>query len=648
MYDTACFVINYVKMKKSSLLILFLMFLMEPLFARDLVCEVSSRFKNTQVSNGKMRFSSIEDAFEYTNNYNDGNRIQIVLLDGQYYTNKSLILKNRNGVIIRAKHGRAIIASGNEVMNYQQKNDTVIFPYSDFVSKIFVDGETVRMSSTFTTAGEMKQYKSFKELGNNKYSVIFPKEELKKMEEGCDVFVYCRWLCHKLQVRQINCKTGEVIMHCDFNPSYASDATAYYTIYNSRKAMKPGAFCYSNGHVYYLKREGEGSRLSIRVPNVSTIMAVEDCNSVIIENVTFSGVPADEWYVQGVQGARNLSKAVMVKNSSGISFKDCDFNYNDGYSLGIDNSKDCAVQGCSFMNLGGGGVALGFGDIDETHDIKIENNLFKGLGRIHAGSEAIISYKAHDVSITYNTICDCYYTGIGLGFTWGYGDSYSYNNYVANNHIHHVMRGVLSDGAGIYTLGNQHGTVIEYNYVHDVISRVYTASGSSLLYFDNGSSNAVARNNVMFGAHTGFHENYGRRNTLEGNVIAYTNLVAFRLSNAELDTMLVTKNNYVMIDKGAVYNDLFALHATYINNKILGGESINCESEIKIDNFYNEVFTSLKVRQLHRLRLLKKSFKYGVKYKRLKEMAELSDAIISEDKRFVINNFAQVSDYFVR
>ena len=51
---------------------------------------------------------------------------------------------------------------------------------------------------------------------------------------------------------------------------------------------------------------------------------------------------------------------------------------------------------------------------------------------------------------------------------------------ITNNHIHHVMR-ELHDGGAIYTLGNQPGTLIAGNHIHD------NSGGPGGIYLDEGS-----------------------------------------------------------------------------------------------------------------------------------------------------------------
>lgn len=382
-------------MKKILAALVLLFWVIQPLIGMNIICEVSSQFKYAQVSGNKYHFNDINSAFDFASEYKGGNRIKIVLCDEQNYISSPLVLQNNKcEIIVKPKHKKAEIINGVKINRFEQKGDTLLFPVDRTISKIYINGNCVPITTTFSTASEMRQYKNFKSVGNGMYSATFPKEDLNTIEVGCDVFVYSRWLCHMLRVKAVNKNTGVVTLSCSFNPVYASDAAAYYSVYNSRKLLKSNSFCYYDGQVYYLKNTDQNTNnIEIRVPVSSAIVSIYGCNNISFENITFKGAEVAEWYVEGVQGARNLTKAVTVCYSSNVKFINCDFSDNDGYSLGIDNSSYCYVSKCAFINLGGGGIALGFGEKDETHNITIDNNLFKGIGRIHPGAEAIISYK---------------------------------------------------------------------------------------------------------------------------------------------------------------------------------------------------------------------------------------------------------------
>lgn len=81
------------------------------------------------------------------------------------------------------------------------------------------------------------------------------------------------------------------------------------------------------------------------------------------------------------------------------------------------------------------------------------------------------------------------YSGVMVGWGWGYNDDTSIDNKIERNYIHHTNL-LLDDGGGIYMLSNQVGTELNGNYITDVIA------GRAAIYPDNGSSEMSFDRNV--------------------------------------------------------------------------------------------------------------------------------------------------------
>ena len=70
------------------------------------------------------------------------------------------------------------------------------------------------------------------------------------------------------------------------------------------------------------------------------------------------------------------------------------------------------------------------------------------------------------MQIEHNYVYNVPYTGISVGYGWTDEENAMKNNIIANNEIRRAMA-ILTDGAGIYTLSKQPGTIIKENYIHD-------------------------------------------------------------------------------------------------------------------------------------------------------------------------------------
>lgn len=604
--------------------------------------------------------NDINELFSIIKANKDTCYIKIILADGNHYITQPLHLDSlKNQMTIEALHyGKAILTSCNPILKNNitiESNDIISFPTKIETILLNVNDKYVYMpySVEKTEAYSMKQFSNFKqEKKSQTYSAIFSPEEIEKMEVGSYIFIFCKWIQYKLEITHIDYTTKRVTMNgMKVNlPYIVNDKNVYYTIYNSRKMIKPSTFCSIDNKVYYRLNENENlDNIEIYQPILSNLIRISNCNEgITLKGIVFSGVTVNNVITKEAQGGANLPSAVNIQNSSNINIENCEFSNICGYSVKIGyHSSNCVLQNNYFHELQGGGILIGNYNIsDSTNNILIKNNLIKSFGRLYANCEGILVTKANNITIINNTICDGYYTGISLGWTWGYGKSYSYENYIANNHIHHLMQCVLSDGAGIYTLGNQKGTIIENNYIHDIVSRVKSSSGSSLLYFDEGTSNVIARNNVCFGSHTGFHEHYGKSNTVESNVFAYTNQVAARLSNYQQDYSLTIKNNTFIIDCGKTFNQHLVKYAYIENNKFESGIIIDATNSLNTVNKPIEI--KMDVKSLYNQNFLNRSFDYGVTTKNLRKKAKLTRKLLNKHNKIVCSLFPTHSSYFNR
>jgi hypothetical protein len=419
---------------------------------------------------------------------------------------------------------------------------------------------------------------------------------------NADVMVMTRWVESRLPIEAVD-EQERIVMFGKRSVFQLGAGDRYYVEGALELLDAPGEWYLdpTAGTLYYAPLPGETrDNAEVIAPVLRFVLRLEGQPEAekFVEKVNFRGLtfahaewdfprdpdvakrsamvwPAPSTEIGGfAQAAIGVTGAVWGEGVRNSTFAHCRFVNLGAYGLELGRAcQSNVISRCEFADLGAGGIKVGETRIRDNPAELAHNNeisdcyLHHGGRTFHSAIGIWIGQSANN-QILHNEIHDFYYTGISMGWTWGYDPrALATNNLVAFNHVHHI--GVMSDGdgpilsdmGGIYTLSRQPGTRILNNLWHDIQGLRYGGWG---IYTDEGSSGILIESNLVYRTtHGGFHQHYGATNIVRNNIFAFAREHQIQRSREEEHVSFSFSNNIVLFDQGVL------LGSTWKNNNFI-------------------------------------------------------------------------------
>jgi len=384
------------------------------------------------------------------------------------------------------------------------------------------------------------------------------------------------WSASRLRVKAVD-ETNRVVSFTGptYDPTWLPLKQGIrYSIENVAEALEnPGEWYLdrATGTLTYIPRPGETpDSAEVIAPCLYRIVELrgDEVDHRLVEHITFQGITfAHSNYTVGPRGQSIgqaeciLGGAIRGVGAFACTLEGCAVTHVGSYAIEWgDGCRGNRVENCHLSDLGAGGVKIGrqqlYGyDADEaaSHNAVVGCRIEHG-GRIHPGGVGILILSSPHNTIEGNEVFDFYYTGISVGL-WGgrsYPATWAHHNTISGNHVHRIGQGVLSDMAGIYTMGSAPGTTVSGNLVHDVSGHDYGGIG---IYIDEGGVGITVANNICYDTSSqNFLQNYGRENTIRNNIFVLGGNGGVAVNSIVDGKAFVFERNIVVVDGQPVFS----------------------------------------------------------------------------------------------
>ncbi len=396
-----------------------------------------------------------------------------------------------------------------------------------------------------------------------------------------DVKLMHFWCEDLMPVYSIDKETGKIVT--TKSTAMKTRVDDNYILENVKEALSlPGEWYLDRTEekLYYIPEEGDTVENTVLYAGLTEqLLTFDGAKNISFQGISFEKTdwdhvdgkhtgnlldPSGEFYgiieygTEHPQAAFEVPAAIYIEASSGIDFTDCRFENISYSAVKFDKAAtDCDITSSLFNEIGGNAVFI-HGDAvvpSTTQRINVTDCHIKYYGRIFNNAIGILLTNAYDCDLSNNEIHDGWYTGVSVGWSWGYAEHPTDKIKICNNLIYNIGNAWLSDMGGIYTLGVQPGTVISGNEIYNVgCDEGAYGYGGWGIYLDEGSSFMTVENNLVYDCSSQtFHQHYGQDNIVRNNIFAFGGEGDFRITKNEDHNSMFLENNIFVTDNAVMY-----------------------------------------------------------------------------------------------
>jgi hypothetical protein len=310
----------------------------------------------------------------------------------------------------------------------------------------------------------------------------------------------------------------------------------------------------TNEDLYYYPLPGENiDSAEIIVPVLEQLITITDAEYIIFKNLTFAytewSLPENGW--NGLAGAVETYylPAVRFNRTEHCSFENNIVKHigNSGIGAYWYFNEYLNITGNEVYDIGTVGIALINYEEPGVNSVKtpciISDNIIHNIGAVNREGVGIRA-NGMNTTISHNILYDMPFDGIvfmtikqreDLGENW---QAEWLINTIEYNEVYNVMK-ELNDGGGIYVSGDQPGTLIRNNYVHDILgTKFHVRKGDGTIqgiYVDDGGKGFIIRNNLVVRTDNALLIHRSPDNLVTNNIFVDSNSHDLRFSRFSTD-----------------------------------------------------------------------------------------------------------------